>query len=328
MKNANREHGFVLVFLGAIILVLLGICGYTVDYGYTYYQKLRLQSFADNTALSVVKKVQSANADATIQSQANTILSANNVDLTTEKIDVTCGRYNPTKHTFYACSNTCPSTGTETCPCRNCTDSDVDKSNATAVRVRLQRQVPTFFARVFGISSFTPDVQSIALANMANSPNCIRPFGIEAAAVAGKGVGSTFTVGKTAAGNWGKLDLGINASSAPDFTNAMYNSVCSNAAAKNSSVSAGTGASTIKDIFDQLVARNDSTNLIFAIVSPFPNGNGNVTIQDYIKVDYISDNGRNGGNWEGTFKVVEKPAFPPEGDGTGTISRSYLAYVP
>ncbi len=114
-------------------------------------------------------------------------------------------------------------------------------------------------------------------------------------------------------GNWGKIDLDGNSSSGTVYTSLMLNNLCDDSFAPGNWVSAGTGNAQISQVFQSLLSDTSPplawSNLVFAVTSDFPQGNGLVQIRRFMRVDVLSQRG-NGQGWSLTMRVVQLDAQP------------------
>lgn len=320
-KKQKKSEGFILVFFGISLVLLLGIGGFSVDVGSLYFHKQLIQRAADTAALSAVLKIHSS--DNAVRTEALDILSLNDVDILNtsikDQIAISCGVYNGTTKIFSKCGTSC-SQGP--CPCTDC-----QTAATNAVQVEITRNVPSFLTKVLNINSFTPRVIAVAAARTDNSHQCLRPFGIEELSIDGISPGSNFNVGKNSPGNWGRLDLGQGGGS-QNYETAMMNGHCSASVALGASIPPYTGNSnSIDNSFNALVAANQHKNLIFGLTTPFGNGNKNVNLVGFAIMDFVSQTG-SGNNWRGTFKLVSKHfIIPPYGGGIGAPKGRYLAPI-
>lgn len=315
---AGAQSGFVVVFFALIFSVVLICAALTFDLGLSLVTERKLHYATDAAALAGVGILPTS--DQNISTEVQALVQGNGfgaADVTA----VQCGRWrdplspqatptaqNSGQFVFTACANG------NGAPCSACTDAQ-----ANAVRVTGRRGVGAIFANVVGLSSFSPHVESIAYRSGAGS-GCMRPFGIELPSLNNIGISYTFTVGKNAPGNWGKLDIGGNMSSGRNFEEAMLNGVCDEEVALNSNVTTGTGfGGSIANVFsefDQSQHISKRYDMIIGVTTGFPNGNGGVTLLEFIKVDFVSQTG-SGGNWRGTFRLKERNVVPGGGGAAG-----------
>lgn len=320
--KTKKSKGFILVFFGICLALLLAIGGLSVDVGSSYYQKQLIQRAADMASLAAVLQIHSS--DANVQNVARSLLDSNGVDISgintsKDQFTITCGKYNGNTKKFEQCGSSCQN---GPCPCSDCQTPETN-----AVKIQLYRVVPSFLTKVLNINYFTPKVISVATASMATSNRCLRPFGIEEQAINGVSVGSTFTVGRNSPGNWGRLDLGQGGGSG-QFEDAMMNGFCSPNVYIGASIPPSTGnANSITDSFTAYVNANQHKGLIFGLTTPFGNGNKNVTLVGFAIMDFVSQTG-NGNSWQATFRLTKKDyVVPPFGGGPGAPNDRNLAPI-
>jgi hypothetical protein len=280
-----------------IAAVLLTSVAFTVDMGRAYDAQRQLQIVADSAALSGVGALGPNANYSQVLSVITAIAQANGA--TVDEImdrEPRCGTWERT--TFV------PSNG-RSCP-----------SSANAVEVNVERTIPTQFAHLMNQYSFTLHATAVAYLPPPEGGNCIRPFGVEQSYLEKLNVseGETFSVnGTQGSGNWGKIDLGGNASSGEEYTQLMLSNLCDEAIAPGGYVSSGTGNAQIDQVFQALLEDTSpplaATNMVLAVTSDFDKGNSQVQIRGFIKVDLLAQEG-SGSDWQGTFRIVAWNAQP------------------
>lgn len=292
----SKERGAVVVLFAAGLATFLVFLVFVVDIARILVEKRAIQNMADILSLGALHRLGAGASYALVEERVVALAEANGVGYT----EVTaqrprCGVWLSGAFVPHA-SEECDRT-------------------TTAIEVTVRRDVPLIFqywlpgegmsivARAVG---YLPPTQS----------NCIRPFGIEESALSAAGVsqGGTFTIrGTQGAGNWGKIDLDGNSSSGTVYTGLMLDNQCDAAFAAGNWVSAGTGNAQISNVFETMLG--DSTppfawqNLVFAVTSDFPQGNGLVQIRRFMRVDLVSQRGT-GQGWMATVRVMQLNAEP------------------
>lgn len=296
-ERHEEQAGFVVFMFMLITAVLLTSVAFAVDMGKAYDEQRQLQIVADAAALSAVGALGSKTKYTTVLSVITAIAQANGA--TVDEIMENAPRCGTWENNAFV-----PSTA-RSCP-----------STANAVEVRVQRTIPTQFAHLVNQHSFKLQATAVAYLPPPEGGNCIRPFGVEQSHLDGLEVsdGGIFSVsGNQGAGNWGKIDLGGNASSGEEYTQLMLNNLCDEAIAPGRYVSTGTGNAQIEQVFQALLEDRSppfaASNMILAVTSDFGSGNSQVQIQRFIKVDLLSQAG-SGGNWRANFRIVEWDAQP------------------
>lgn len=313
----KNELGTILLYFSFSLAVLVGVTAIAVDLGRLFLEQRRIHYAADSAAIAAANKLNGLVADSTVDQEARAIGSLNG--LASSEINVggvQCGTWtgsNPMSGSFSPCCSGV------SCSCSNCADQD-----ANAVRVLTNRTFVTSFAKLLHVNTLSTQEFSIARAVRAPGFNCLVPFGVEVPSISGTQVGSTFTVGNNSPGNWGKLDVGGQMSSGSNFHDAMLNGICDASAIIGNSVSQGTGSGgSISNVFDDVLQYHKNMGMVIGVVTSFAQGNGNVTILNFAKVDFVSQTG-NGNGWRGTFRLVEYPTIPPTGGNPAPPSQRFL----
>ena len=302
MNTAPQRGGTVLVMFAIMLVVLCGAAALTVDLGNTRDQSRLAQNAVDAAALAGARLV-GRTPDDELAQEARALAQANGLT-ENDGVIVLCGRWQG--GAFAACDS-----GGGGAACLSCSDS-----SANAVRVSARRQVGMVFAQLLGVEQLAPAVEATAMMPILVLNYCMRPFGVELRALDGVNEGDLFTVGSDAPGNWGKLDIGGNMSSGTNFENAMVNGICNADVALGASIETGTGfGGSIRNVMNEVVQQGSENGMVIGLVSPFPNGNGQVTLEEFITVDYVRQS-NSGGNWQGTFRLVERNTAPPQSSST------------
>ena len=304
---SGEERGVVLPLVAIGLVTILAAVALTVDVGREINVNRELQLGSDAAALAAVNLLTTGTrTDGDILLEAQSIAGSNGISAA-ELTTVECGAWDDASSAFTSCT-------VSGCDCTN--------GSVNAVRVVADRTFGSTFSSVVGIQTQQTDVESIALSLVGGAVNCIKPFGIEIDAIQGLVAGDVLSVGKNSPGNWGKLDIGGMMSSGTNFHDAMLEEVCHSEVEIGQTVSQGTGfGGSLSNVFADMVAAGKHLNMIIAINDEFRNGNSDTTIEQFCKVDYLSDNNRNGSNWVGTFRIVECPTTPPQGPGGSPLGR-------
>lgn len=142
---ANRRRGFSIVYLCVIMLAMIAMASYAVDYARVQIAKTQLKIAADAAALYGITGLNTSVS--TAQSRAIAAAGQNKVDgtaLTLASSDIEFGLWDPTTRTFT------PLSGSE-------------RLSATAMRVTARRPtMALMFVQLFGRSSIDIQEQSIA----------------------------------------------------------------------------------------------------------------------------------------------------------------------
>jgi len=311
LRNSSRvvklpsERGAALVFFSMVLVLIVTVVAFVLDLGRTYSEKRRIQYATDAAALAGASYV-GKSTGTSVSSSAYAAAAANGVK-NSEVLSIECGRWiRGSDCTQQSCRvfRSCASGA-----CTDCVDS-----HANAVRVQSRRDVGMSLAHLVGVTATHPRVESIAMVQPASSERCIKPFGIEAAVIGNKSVGQTFIVGKNAPGNWGKLSIGgVNYSSGSNFSDAILSDVgaCGDDVGIGRQVPVATGnGGSIRNVFSDAIQQGKNTNWFLAVISPTGNGNGNVTILEFVTVTLISQTG-SGNNWQATMRVDGRSSSPP-----------------
>jgi Flp pilus assembly protein TadG len=142
-RALTEQHGQVLPWIAFMMVLFLGMGAFVLDIGHGYYCYHELQSATDAAALAGAQQLRNANPIATA-----TAYGAVSGSLNTNP-NLTLGGINSVSmvpgYPLLKCLNAITAMGI------SCTAPN----NANAIQVKEQAIVPTFFARVFGISQMT-----------------------------------------------------------------------------------------------------------------------------------------------------------------------------
>ena len=307
VRGKKAEQGVVLILLAAGLGLLMSFLIFTVDIARAYTEKRKLQMIADAASLAALNRLGVDVSFEGILARVLSVAHANGV-------------------TFEEAAAVVPRCGVWSSAGFAPAPSGVCDEVSNSVEVTIQRSLPLYFPRLLAKESLMLEGRSISY--LPPSPhNCIRPFGIEESALISRNVveGGTFTVnGTQSSGNWGKIDLDGNSSSGTVYTQLMLNNLCDDQFAPGNWVSAGTGNAQISQVFQTI--HQDITpplagqNMVFAVTSDFPPGNGQVQIRRFMRVDLVSQRGT-GQGWSATFRIVQMVAQP---DDTATRRRQLV----
>lgn len=276
------QSGYVVLLVTFMLVVITGMAALALDIGQGFVQQRNILVAADAASVGGVKFLPTNQSN--ITTAVNALALANGVP-SSDVTEARCGTWNAATTTFTAGNSSC--------------------SSANAVRVKTKKSVASLFGRVMGIQSLLPRVTSVA-AHIAPG-FCIRPFAIEEDVVEGVSIGSTFSLSQSPS-NWGKLD------SPNGFSVDMLSGACDTDYLIGQSVGSTTGVSGIKTTFASLLTANANLGMYIALTETIPNGNHSTVIEQFAKVDFLSQSG-SGNNWTGTFRLVELNSTPP---GTST----------
>jgi len=228
LQTANRK-GAIAVTAAILMIPLLGMVAFAIDYGYLLTKRANLQRAADSAALAAVRDLVPADdgsQDASAVRAAVKQYAASNINdvtgFTVLDSDIEIGRYDPT--TVYG-NFTILNTGT-----------------FDTVRVTLRRDananspVPLFFARIFGMVD--SDVRATGTAVLQKGsilePGVgVLPFSIPKADWDATNPGDIWSIygdgsmeddsGGTIPGNWGTSDIGDANNSTSDISDQILN---------------------------------------------------------------------------------------------------------
>jgi hypothetical protein len=294
--SGERERGVVLVLFVGCMGLCMAFLVFAADIARVLCEKRKLQMVADIAALSALNRLGDDTSYARVFERVVSVASLNGFTAT----EVTEIR---------------PRCGTWTAGIFVRTAADVCDDRTNSVEVTVRRRLPLFFPDWFSRDSVLLEGRAVSY-QPPSVRNCIRPFGIEESALSEMQLsnGSIFTIsGTQSSGNWGKIDLDGNSSSGTVYTDLMLNNLCSDAFTAGNWVSAGTGNAQISQVFQTLLSDQipplAGSNLVLAVTSDFPRGNGVVQIRRFMRVDILAERG-SGQGWSSTMRVVELDAQP------------------
>jgi Flp pilus assembly protein TadG len=143
LSRMREERGQVIVFVVLAFVILIGMIGITIDIGYAYKTQRDLQSAADAAALAGAQELPDATAATTMATQYGASSTGGNK---ITKVPVT-------ESITTSCVTSIP----------GCNPVNTVAVNETA-------DVPTFFAKVFGLSSFKVHVKATACSPCGSKP--------------------------------------------------------------------------------------------------------------------------------------------------------------
>ena len=295
LTTGEGERGLVFFLATLLLAVSSTLIAYTINLGFAHQERQKIQAAADAASLAGVNALGEGTSYATVLSTILSTTAANGV--TDSEALITqpeCGSWSASfsPQSAQSCDET-----------------------SNAVEVTIHRSVPTLLGKLFNTPAFNLSARAVSYKPIEPPGHCIRPFGIEQSSLpANITSGATVTVnGTQSAGNWGKIDLDGNSSSGTVYTDLMTTNLCDNAIFAGSTVSVGTGNAAISQVFQTLLA--DTTpplagrNMVVAVTTDFPNGNGTIQILKFILVDLVSQSG-SGSKWSATFAVKDSDANP------------------
>ena len=173
-----------------------------------------------------------------------------------------------------------------------------------------------------------PAVDSIATLASSNDVSCLVPFGLEWPTLFDVNnndaplyqPGDLLTITRASPGNWGKIDVGGNMSSAPNFLHAMQGTGCEVTVSVGDEYDSATGFAGVRDGF-QWRLDNDPVITVM-VVDEFGNGAHEVNILAFVVLEVVSIVG-NGNNWAITFRFLDSQ--PVGGTGNGGPATGILA---
>lgn len=295
-EHNHSEKGAVLVLLVCCLGLCIAFLAFAIDVARAIAEKRKIQIVADLSSLSALHRL---GRNATYQSVLERILTVASVNgvaaAEVTQIVPRCG--------VWASGVFLPAA------------TGVCDATSNSIEVTIQRSLPLYLPQWFAKNALLLEGRSVSY-QPPTVGNCIRPFGIEESAVEASSLvnGSTFTISGTQnSGNWGKIDLDGNSSSGTVYTDLMLNNLCNDAFAPGNWVSAGTGNAQISQVFQTILSDASATpawrNLVLALTSDFPRGNGLVQIRRFMRVDILSQRG-GGQGWSATLRIVELDAQP------------------
>jgi Flp pilus assembly protein TadG len=146
MRRARGERGQILAIVAVALVGLLGISALAIDVGYAYYAKRQLQAAADAAALAGAQDLPAAS---TAIATANAYATAN--------------RPGNISDIHFQISTKCTAAASAGIGCNATT-------NPNALVVTASADTKTWFARLFGVNSFSVSAKSNACSPCSSSP--------------------------------------------------------------------------------------------------------------------------------------------------------------
>ncbi len=149
-RTLGQQHGQVLPWVAFMMVLFLGMSAFVLDVGHAFYCKRELQAATDAAALAGAQSIKKGSPTATVvafsaeASGQNTYGSLPNVSLVPG-------------YPKYACLGNITKAS-----CVTTTDASGNSVQANAIQVQEQANIPTFFARVFGIEQLAISATSTA----------------------------------------------------------------------------------------------------------------------------------------------------------------------
>ena len=202
LLKSKSNKGFVTALVALAMFVLIGFVALAIDLGYAYLVKGQLQTAADAGALAGAGTIYPANsspspatfpppnfADAQISANAfvkyNSAAGANLSDANIVSIET--GYYNLERNPSgiqpqsTIPTGKCSSTGSMCNPVANsgcAATEECQFQDVPAVQVTVQKSVPTFFAKVFGIDAFPITATAVSVTGPAQSVKGLFPLAV------------------------------------------------------------------------------------------------------------------------------------------------------
>lgn len=301
-RRIDSQQGSMIVIASVLIAGLLVIASLVVDVGMVRVQHRQINIAADAGAMAGVLKLLDPTSSTTdVVTEAQNAAAANG--LTAAEIaargTIDVGNWDGSQFVSGA-------------------------SPLNAVRVPGERSVLFSLGRLIW-TQMNPAVDSIASLAAANDVSCVIPFGLEWPALFDVNnnnaplyqPGDLFVLTRQDAGNWGKIDIGGNMSSAPNFIHAMQDIDCSpEVVSVGDSYTVGSGSAGMAGVKDAFEWRlQNEPVLTMAIVDDFPNGNSStVNVMGFVVVEIMSVTG-SGNNWTITLKFLDDQPVGATGGG-------------
>jgi len=298
-----RDRGAALIFCTLCLFVFVGITALSIDIGRAYAEQRRLQFAADAASMAAVLHIaDGANA---VKTEASAILDANG--FSDENAVVECANWDQENKIYPP-------------PFVECSTS----SGANAVVVEAKGSVQMKFARVLGPNFLNLVRPAIAMRELENSVQCIKPFGIHEDFIADYVAGDVFEIGSHTAGMWGKLAIADhNINGVPEFRSHMIDGVCHAEVAIGQPVPVNHGVAGLQNpnppIFQQLIGEE----LFMAVYGPLENEP--YVIKKFVELTYVPGSSQGGGiHWKAKFTVVNDDADPPTQGTSGASPRTLV----
>lgn len=286
-NNENRfnQHGIVLVLTAVGLFAFIAFVSLAVEISLGRAHQRHLQAGADAAALAgTLELAKNPVLSLPAQQEAGNAATANiltNSEVTAIEVgtwDFTSKQFSPSVPPY------------------------------TAIRVAARRTVPVIFSQLLSWSALTPAVESVAVVTNPSEATCVIPYGIGYNFLSdlisnGLNYGDVITVEGESSGNWGKLDIGGNMSSLPDFTEAMVNGACTSPLSIGEMIEQATGYAGVPIGFEDRIDLNPIVVIPVVTLYPlnvygsdFDDGNGNVQVMGFIVAELIEQSGHQGNN--------------------------------
>jgi hypothetical protein len=279
-KLGQGERGSTLVLVTLFIIVLFGFAALSLDVANAFRQKQKVHAATDAAALAGVDQV----GDPTVPPGTQSSDAITEADVIANTNGVTDAEI---------ASGAVSNAGTIEVGFWDGSTFTANVTPYNAVSVPAQRTVPLTFGKAVGLfSQMTPTVDSIA----AIGAHPI-PYGVPSNAVGA--VGSTLTLQNWSPGNWGPIDLCGAANGKNQRINVTTNGCYSN---YGQVTTASTGFEGVSDAFQDLCGQT----VVLPVTSGSPNGQGEVTIINFIVVELNDPNcgTGSGSNWKFTATIL------------------------
>ena len=226
-NHKPERRGAVTVLIAVLMIPLLAMVAFAIDYGYLLRVRTDLQRTADAAALAAVQDLvpdSDGNQDLAAVRSAVGTYAVSNRDSSFQVLDadIEMGRYDPA--TIYSAVSMLSSGTYDTVRVTVRNDSSANSN------------VSLFFARVLGIDSMPVTATACAVLQKAQylEPGTdILPFVMPLDVWNGKGYGESWSVygdgklqdssGNTIPGNWGTIDVGSTSNGASELSDQILN---------------------------------------------------------------------------------------------------------
>ena len=149
-RALSEQHGQVLPWVAFMLVLFLGMSAFVLDVGHAFYCKRELQAATDAAALAGAQSLKNTSPSAVVAAfSAET--AGNNTYGSLPNVSITPG------WPKYACL-----TSITKAACVTTTNASGNSVTANAIQVQEQANIPTFFARVFGIQQLAISATSTA----------------------------------------------------------------------------------------------------------------------------------------------------------------------